>query len=263
MKSFQPNSEINEVHTAYLGNTYAHVARYLREANPHRRKSYEPYEGKVFELIYNEKSIKFQSECLLPENDRGRPRVLLLFSNAHPESIKNGMFHTAEGKVATLWTDLCNTGLFSGDQTILKSADRLRNHCLNAAYDGPFSLGFACYWLFPTFHPIHLKSLFGRYREPLGFEDPKRRLEHLLDQWNPSAIISFNGEVFEALTKLPSQGYIDQLRRDAIQALFPAPDREYPLFQTYPTGWRFDRDAGQLRQRNLHRIADVIQAVTL
>jgi hypothetical protein len=98
------NSEINEVHTSLLdaNANYGRVGAYLRERNPHRRRSYWGYldgncERAVYKLKDSAQSVTFQSECLLPEDDEGRPRVLLLFSNAHPESIKNGMFHTAEG----------------------------------------------------------------------------------------------------------------------------------------------------------------------
>ena len=161
------NSEINEVHTARLGDKYEHVKAYVRKRKPDARRSYRKYiypdcESPVYELNADEESITFQSECLLPQNNRGRPKVLLLFSNAHPESIKNGMFHTAEGRVAALWTDLCDVGLFSGNSTVLKSPGRLRSHCLKVAYEGPFAFGLACYWLFPTFHPDHLRKLFGR-----------------------------------------------------------------------------------------------------
>ncbi len=258
VKAFQSNSEINEVHTAYLGDTYAHVARCLREANPHRRKSYEPYEGKVFELIYNEKSIKFQSECLLPENDRGRPRVLLLFSNAHPKSIENGIFHTAEGKVAALWDDLLHVGLFSGNRTILKSAHTLRSHCLNIQYDGPFAFGFACYWIFPTFNPDHLRPLFGPEMEPPGFENPNRRLDRVLAKWQPTAIISFNGKVFQALTGINIEGYINTLREGLIRADYQAAGQMYPVFQTYPASWHYSRGGPQLRRDSLRRIANII-----
>lgn len=255
----RPNSEINEVHTAHLAHSYGRVAAYLLDPDPARRRSYAPYIGPVCELNERSESITFQSECLLPRNDRGRPRVLLLFSNAQPESIKNGMFYAAEGKVAALWTDLCHVDLFSGDRTILGSPDRLRSHCINLTYEGPFALGFTCYWIFPTFHPDHLKSLFGRHMEPPGFEDTKRRLDQLLEKWQPSAIISFNAKVFEALKGVTASRYTKRLHGHMIQAQCHAPDHEYLVFETYPAGWRFDRDAARLRQDMLRRIADAIQ----
>ena len=253
------NSEINEVHAARLGQGYSHVATYLRSANPNRRRSYVPYLGRVYELRDSEGSVTFQSECLLPRNDLGRRRVLLLFSNAHPESIKNGMFHTAEGGVAALWTDLCHVGLFSGDRSILECPERLRDHCLNVAYHGPFAFGFVCYWLFPTFHPNHLKKLFGLTMEPPGFENSKGQLNRLLAKWKPKAIISFNGKVFEALTGEGTRGYTKRLRRHTLEGRYPASNREYRVFQTYPTGWRYRKDATKLRRASLERIGKAIQ----
>ena len=259
----RPNSEINEVHTSKLGADYGRVAAYLSDRDPHRRRSYREYldgncEKPVYALNDSAQSVTFQSECLVPRDDRKGPKVLLLFSNAHPESIKNGMFHTAEGRVAALWTDLRAVRLFSGDPTTLKSAGGLRDHCLNVGYEGPFALGFACYWLFPTFHPDHLKALFGQAMEPPGLGNPKDRLNRLLARWQPKAIISFNGKVFEHLTGTGMKGYTNRLRRQLIQEEYPAPDRGYPVFQTYPTGWRYHKDASGLRQASLDRIANAI-----
>jgi hypothetical protein len=170
------------------------------------------------------------------------------------------MFHTAEGGIAALWTDLCAVRLFSGDRTTLESADRLRGHCINIDYDGPFALGFACYWLFPTFNPDHLKALFGQPMEPTGLGDPKDRLNRLLAGWQPKAIISFNGKICEALTGENLRGYTRLLPRQLIQRTYRASGNEYPVFQTYPTGWRFAPDAGRFRQDTLRRIAEAIQS---
>lgn len=254
----EPNSEINKVHFANFGDRYTYIADYLRDPDPPRRRSYAPYIDSVYKLDNSERCVSFQSECLLPRNDRGRPRVLLLFSNAHPESIKNGMFHTAETGVAALWTDLCHAGLFSGDRTILGSAARLRNHCLNVTYDGPFALGFACYWLFPTFHPDDLKDLFGSDMEPPGFENTKSRLDQLLAAWQALTIISFNGKVLEALTGLRTTGYLKHLSHGLVRAEYRTGERVYPIFQTYPTGYHFAPDASQLRQASLRRITDAL-----
>jgi hypothetical protein len=74
----------------------------------------------VFELDDEQGCVCFQSECLLPDDGSNRTRVLLLFSNAHPLSIKKGMFHTAESGVAKLWMDLRTTDLFA--------ASKIRKH---------------------------------------------------------------------------------------------------------------------------------------
>lgn len=254
----QRNSEINEVHTARLRDKYENVKAYLCKAKRDSRRSYKDYMCSVYKLTDKDRSVTFQSECLLPRNDKKRPRVLLLFSNAHPESIKNGMFHTAEGKVAALWTDLCHVGLFSGDRPILESPERLRDHCLNVTYHGPFAFGFACYWLFPTLHPDHLRILFGPEMEPPGSEDPKVRLNRLLAKWKPKAIISFNGKAFKDLTGIDTKGYTKRLRRNLFQENYRTSGRDLPIFQTYPAGWHYGKDASRLRRESLHRIANAI-----
>jgi len=176
-----PRSVINSVHIAHLADSdYSRVAAYLREHRPQGRRSYAPYIGQVFELDEPARSVCFQDECLLPADDRGRARVLLLFSNAHPESIRNGMFHTAERGVADLWEDLGAAGLFFGDRGTLTDAEGLRESCLEVKYDSPFCLGFACYWIFPTFHPKHLRQLFRPDVEPPGFRDTNARLQRIV-----------------------------------------------------------------------------------
>ncbi len=257
----KPNSEINEVHTARLRDKYEHVKAYLCKGKRDGRKSYKDYIGSVYKLTDKGRSITFQSECLLPMNDKKRPRVLLLFSNAHPKSIKNGMFHTAEGGIAALWTDLCCAGLFSGDCRIISNPEELRNHCLNIRYDSPFALGFACYWIFPTFDPRHLRTLFEPAMEPPGFDQPKRRFDRLVGEWQPKAVISFNKKVFEEFAGARTTGnIIKRLRTDLIRYNHRVRDLAVPIFATYPAGWRFDSDASRLRQDSLRRIAGAIQS---
>jgi hypothetical protein len=145
-------SVINSVRVAHLSESeYSRVATYLRDVKPKKRRTYLPYLDSVIELDDTASSVTFQDECLLPSDDRERPRVLLLFSNAHPQSIKNGMFHTAESGVAELWKDLGAAGLFSTDRGTLSSPDALREWCLSVKYDGRFCLGLACYCVQSSF----------------------------------------------------------------------------------------------------------------
>lgn len=250
------NSEINEVHIARLGKKYSRVARHLRKWGNKGRNSYG---DSVYKLRPREHSITFQSECLVPRKNRRRPRVLLLFSNPHPGSIQKGMFHSPDRRIANLWTDLCAVGLFSAEESVLRSPDSLRKHCLNVTYKGPFAFGFACYWVFPTSYPSQLKSLFGPTMEPPGLEDPNVRLNRLLKKWKPRAIISFNGKVFEALTGQNTKGYTKRLPKSTLEGRYPASDREYRVFQTYPTGWRYRKNATKLRRASLERIAKAIR----
>ncbi len=164
------NSEINGVHTARLRDKYEHVKAYLCKGKRDGRRSYKDYIGSVYKLTDKDRSVTFQSECLVPTDDRGWPRVLLVFSNPHPGSIQKGMFHSPDRRISNLWTDLCEADLFSGEDHVLQSPGSLRKHCLNVVYEGDFAFGFACYWVFPTSYPSQLKSLFGPSMEPPGLE---------------------------------------------------------------------------------------------
>jgi hypothetical protein len=252
-----PSSVINSVRVAHFSEAeYGSVVAYLREPKPRGRRSYMQYIGSVFELDDVGRSVVFQDESLLPNDDRGRPRILLLFSNAHPKSILNGMFHTAESGVAELWNDLRAAGVFSADRGTLGSPDALRDWCLGVEYDGPFCFGFACYWIFPTFHPKHLREVFGSTNEPPGFRDTERRFAHLVADWQPAATISFNGDVFQHVTRTASRGYTDRLRQRIVDGIYLVDSVAYPIFQTFPAAWRYDTDAQRLRRESLRRIAE-------
>ncbi len=251
-----PNSEINTVHTARLDKKkYSCVARYIRKSNAKGKKLYI---DSVYKLNPRDRSITFQTECLIPRKDKRRPRVLLLFSNPHPGSIQKGMFHSPDRRIANLWTDLCEVDLFSAENSVLRSPKALRTHCLNVTYKDSFAFGFACYWVFPTSYPSQLKSLFGPTMEPPGLEDPEVRLNRLLTKWRPRAIISFNGQVLEAMTEAPSAGYLESLQDCLVQRTYEAPEGRYPVFQTYPTGWHWAKGASRLRRDSLRRIVDAI-----
>lgn len=244
----KPISEINTVHVSSLSHSYEKVANCIRN-------QFSNYLGSVYELDDERQQLTFQSECLLPNLPDNRIRILCLISNAHPESIRRGMFHFAESGTARLWSDLKAVGLMTVDHTVLQDPSRLRNCCLKVEYPGPFALGFSCYWSFPTPKPDHLVKLFGPLREPPGFENTKQRLNLLLERWQPYAIISFNGEVFENLTGIQTKEYLKTIQTDLLMGQYAPPDSvSYRVFQTYPAAWRFDKNADQLRQDSLQRI---------
>jgi hypothetical protein len=255
-----PVSSINNVHESILGEDYSRVSAYLRRPAPGERRSYSPFLGTVLELDDAQRSICFQSECLLPAHDRGRPRLLLLFSNAHPESIRRGMFHTAESGVADLWGDLAAVGALDVADTTLRSPDLLRGSCLEVAYEGSFCLGLACYWTFPTFSPGHLKHLFGPSMEPPGFGDTVGRAVRLIERWRPTAVVSFQGGVFEGLMGRSIRGYTEELAEGLVMGHLRTRIGMVPLFQTYPAAWRYQVGAQLLRRASLRRIVAEVSA---
>ena len=149
----KPSSEINRVHVSSLGQSYEKAAAFLR-------KHFGKYSGAVYALDDEHRQLVFQSECLIPINCQNRTRVLCLISNAHPESIRRGMFHFAESGVARLWEDLCAVDFLTTSRNILVHPRLLRECCLDVAYPGSFALAFACYWIFPTPKPDQLVKIF-------------------------------------------------------------------------------------------------------
>lgn len=246
----RPTSLINAVHIAHLDSLYQRVASHLRTSDRYPR-----YLDSVYELSDVDRTVTFQSESILPTHDDVRPRILLLFSNAHPKSIQNGMFHTAESGVAALWKDLRAIGALLLQDDVLRDASLLRSACVNGAYSGRFILGFVCCWTFPTLRPDELKELFGPGREPPGFKDTQDRLNRTLQTWCPQAIVSFNGDVFQTITRISTKGYTKQLRDHLLWAPHQAGTWTGRLFQTYPAGWWRDPSA---RRDSLQRVFEAI-----
>ena len=65
-----------------------------------------------------EKRVTFTSERLVPVNRSKRPPVMLLFSNPHPHSIKQGMFLSAniKNRENLFWPTMRNAGGFQSQK---------------------------------------------------------------------------------------------------------------------------------------------------
>ena len=255
-----PHSEINEVHTAHLADAYDRLAAHFRVERRPSGPSYADYLGSVYELSDRERSIDFQSACLLPRSDRGRPRVLLLLGNPRPEFIESGMIQAAHDDLTAFWSNLRKSGLLCFGAAAPGSLEALRDSCLDAVYDAPFSLGFAYYWRFPTLHPSHLRLLFGSDREPLGAQHTRRRFESLLRRWNPVAVICFGGRAYSDVTRRQvTDDYFDHIRDQVVWSVYRTAGRVYPVFLTYPAAWRPPRDICEAHQASLGRIGHAIE----
>jgi hypothetical protein len=110
-----------------------------------------------------EKRVTFTSERLVPVNRSKRPPVMLLFSNPHPHSIKQGMFLSPNinNRENLFWPIMRNAGWFSIPET-KRNPEDLRDMFLHGKYPGPFELYFYCYYVFPTRYPDHIARIFGK-----------------------------------------------------------------------------------------------------
>jgi hypothetical protein len=60
----------------------------------------------LFEFNDLERTVTFSSERLVPGFTSGRPRVMLLFSNPHPHSVRQGMYLSpnTKGRENDFWS---------------------------------------------------------------------------------------------------------------------------------------------------------------
>ena len=110
-----------------------------------------------------EKSVTFSSERLIPANSVKRPQVLLLFSNPHPHSVRQGMFLSSNtrGRENQFWPVMENAGLLPIAKE-KRTPKQLVEICNKVLYDGPFTFIFYCYYVFPSNYPNEILKIFGK-----------------------------------------------------------------------------------------------------
>jgi hypothetical protein len=223
--------------------------------------------GKFFgdTSIYNfndqDRTLTFTSERLIPEVRSSRQRVLLLFSNPHPHSIQQGMFlsPSVTGGQNLFWTGMQDAGWFSLPEDG-PAPKRLAEMFLKLEYESPFELLFYCYYSFPTRYPDHIVKLFGKdfFREVIEPE-AREEFEKMMQQESPAAVVTFNKGVFNLVSTAPVGKYIERLKTgEVVRSQVKEVAKEVPIYLTYPTGWRYDKEYREYRKRSLERVKDLV-----
>jgi hypothetical protein len=208
-----------------------------------------------------DRSVTFSTEKLIPSTSTNRPRVMLLFSNAHPYSVYQGMFLSpnTRGVENAFWPVM----EYSGWLPISKenrNPKQLADICLKAEYPGPFELIFYCYYAFPTDYPKDLKKIFEGdfFKREIQPEAMEAFWETIQDT-SVKAVVTFNKEIFNLVSKELSKRCIDRLMGgELIQSQIKGIDRRIPIFLTFPTGWRFRHDITHARIVSLEKIRTAI-----
>jgi len=108
--------------------------------------------------------IIYKTEELTPScEDNKKIKVLLLFKNPHPDSVKNGLF-LSESHSRSFWQRLFSVWYNQKLLPLLKSADWIQSVAailLSGQYQSPFLYHFRCLYSFPTKQFADLKSLFS------------------------------------------------------------------------------------------------------
>ncbi|MFW0859474.1 MAG: hypothetical protein AAGB97_04740 [Dehalococcoidia bacterium] len=222
-------------------------------------------EDPLISFDHVKKEVKFTSERLIPLIPSGRPRVMLLFSNPHPYSIKQGMFlsPSRKNRENLFWPIMGNAGWFSIPEG-KRNPECLRNMFLRVTYSGAFELCFYCYYAFPTRSPDDIRRIFKkRVLSQIIEPDARDEFRSELNKMDVKAVVTFNKDIFNLVSEDKIERCLDRLNRgELVQSHISDLEKQIPLFLTYPTGWRYHKEYRRLRKASLERIkAAILQAV--
>ncbi len=195
----------------------------------------------LFEFSDADRGVTFRTEKLIPTASTNRPRVMLLFSNPHPHSVRQGMFLSpnTRGRPSLFWPVMSAAGwLPSAEED--RAPKQLADICLRADYQGPFDLIFYCYYAFPTNYPREIREIFGEEFFGCSIE-PEARAEFrkTVQETSVAAVVAFNGEIFNLVAKDPANRYTKQLEQGKlVRSQLKGVAKCIPVFLTFPTGWR-------------------------
>jgi len=199
----------------------------------------------------NKKQIIYKTEGPLIPEDNGKIPVLILLSNPHPHSVLQGMILSPNrsGKPNPFWNTMEDSGYFRPNNSI-GPAMMIKNE-----YESPFRFFMAVLLPFPSEYPDHLIEIFryDGYRQMLKYGTEKVNL--LVKNHRIGSIICFTKLTYDALSQHSSpNGYTNILiSGQNIQSHLWGSDK-VNTFLTFPTGWRYVKDAPIVKADSLRRI---------
>jgi len=152
--------------------------------------------------------LHFLTESIQPKiSSPARPRVMLLFSNPHPESVKTGLF-MSEQRSRGFWDILCCSKHLDINHDFHWDIDSIRETVsllLNGDYEGPL-LFFECLYPIPSNSPKNLRRLFcprtGDFERYLHCPSLER-ISEILTNHNIKVVLAFTGDTFESIVLKP------------------------------------------------------------
>ncbi len=248
-------STINFQRTYLLNETYESIKERAFQV-------LDKYLGYPELITFNDpdKSVTFSSEKLIPTTSTNRPRVMLLFSNPHPHSVHQGMFLSpnTRGRENLFWPVMGDAGWITITEKSCNPKE-LADICLKAKYRGPFDLIFYCYYAFPTDYPEDISRIFGKeYFSRVIEPEAMNEFRKTIQETSVEAVVTFNKGIFNLVSKDRIERYVDRLMEgELIQSQINGIDRYVPIFLTFPTGWRYNRQYRQFRKASLDAIRKV------
>ena len=135
-------------------------------------------------------------------------------------------------------------------------SEKLAEICLNVAYEGPFELLFYTYYAFPTDYPEDIRSIFGKefFGQTIQTEAADEFRKTIREE-DVQAVVTFNKGIFNLVAEEKIDLPIEKLKAGAlIQSKVKDVEVSLPLYLTFPTGWRYDKEYFALRTSSLEKI---------
>jgi hypothetical protein len=245
-------SSINFQKTYLLGEAYEGVK--ARAINVLGKYLEDP---ELFKFNDLDRSLTFSTERLIPTLSTNRPGIMLLFSNPHPHSVRQGMFLSpnTRGQENLFWPVMEDAGWLPIAKE-KRTPKQLADICLKVNYQGPFELIFYCYYAFPTDYPEDIRKIFGRefFSQVIELE-AMDEFRQTIQETAVQAVVTFNKGIFNLVAEDPMERYVERLiEGELIQSQIKGIDRSIPIFLTFPTGWRYRKQYMKFRKASLDRI---------
>ena len=193
--------------------------------------------------------IIYKTEGPLTPEDNPKTPVLILLSNPHPHSVKQGMFLSPNriGRTNPFWNTLRDTGLFNYDGKINATA-MIKNE-----YQSPFRFFMAVLLPFPTEDPKHLINFFGKQEYKKMIEASKDSIKKLILDNNIMNVICFGKTQYDIIKHSyhASDNYISVLKKGECIHDKIWFSENISVYLTYPTGWRFAKNFNKFKSENL------------
>lgn len=157
---------------------------------------------------WKESRLHFLTESVQPTiATSGRPKVMLLFSNPHPDSVERGLF-MSESHARGFWDILSNSIQpkmnhdFHWDPSgITETVSMLAN----GDYEGPLMF-LECLYQLPSRSPKDLRNLFDRKTDDFQtyiHRPSLERISSIINKHNISVVLVFTGETYESVVDKP------------------------------------------------------------
>ena len=203
------------------------------------------------------KQIHYKTEGPLIPEDNGKRPVLILLSNPHPHSVKQGMILSPNriGKENAFWETMRNSGFFKHENPI-DAPMMIQNR-----YQSPFRFFMAILLTFPTEYPDDLIDIFGRTGYVKMMNQGKEEIKNLIERNNIDHVICFGKTQYDALSQTPSsRNYTSTLKEGKIIQNSSWFSDDVKVFLTFPTGWRFVKNAKEIKSESLRQIFAAIDS---